>query len=78
MRGHFHFESALKEWENPPELPASDDPELPELGNCPQCRQPLNWDGIDETVAWCDTPGCKYDNGISEEANRELVRDGRA
>ena len=68
------FRYAQRAWEEPPEM--DDLPDLPEiipdLGDCPYCRKELAWDGEDDTVAWCETPGCKYDNGISEEDNRRV------
>ncbi len=49
-------------------------PTLSDLGTCPYCRKPLAWDGVDDTLAWCETPRCQYDNGIDEEENRERWR----
>lgn len=69
MKGDFYFHTAQHEWENPPELEAVS--EVSDVGTCPYCHKDLCWDGVDETLAWCETKGCKYDNGISEEANRE-------
>lgn len=49
--------------------------ELPDPGYCPWCRKDLAWDGINDSEAslpWCNTHGCQYDNGISEEENRRL------
>jgi len=64
------------------QLPDSyDEPEaptLPDLGTCPHCRTELAWDGLDDTKAWCPTPGCKYDNGLSETENRRLWQDGQS
>jgi len=71
MRGDYIFASAQRDWENPPELEEVKE-ELPDTGVCPHCRKDLAWDGVDDTIAWCATPRCKYDNGISEEANRIL------
>ena len=68
------FRYAQRSWEEPPEM--DDIPDLPEvlpnLGDCPYCRKELAWDGVDDTKAWCETPRCKYDNGISEEDNRRV------
>jgi len=72
VNGEHIFQSALKDFLDPPDFDEPDVPTLPPLGTCPQCRAQLEWDGVDDTKAWCPTPGCKYDNGISEEANREL------
>lgn len=68
------FESAERAWLEPPD----DEPEaptLPDHGTCPECRKELAWDGKDDTKAWCPTPGCKYDNGLSEEENRRLWKE---
>ena len=46
--------------------------ELPDVGTCPYCRKELEWDRVDDTKAWCTTPRCRYDNGVSEETNRRL------
>lgn len=69
MKGLFHLSSALQDWENPPELPEAV-PTLPTEGKCPFCKADLEWDGIDDTRAWCTTTGCAYDPSKSEESNR--------
>jgi hypothetical protein len=66
------FDQAQRQWEEEPEN-VSVAVKLPDLGTCPYCLKELHWDGYDDTSAWCETTGCKYDNGISEEANRSLV-----
>lgn len=78
MKGDFIFASALREWENPPELPEADPMALPDEGVCPFCHEDLTWDGIDDTRAECSTIGCKYDNSKSEEANRRTFLEGVA
>ena len=65
------FRYAQRAWEEPPEIEEVT-PEPPLTGHCPYCRKELAWDGVDDTLAWCETPGCKYDNGISEEDNRRV------
>lgn len=71
MKGDHIFHSALRTWAEPPELEPVDEPlTLTEEGVCPYCRVDLDWDGIDDTRAWCSTPGCPYDPTKSEAANR--------
>lgn len=73
MKGLFHYQNAQRAYEEPEDDDdESEAPTLPDFGICPHCRKDLAWDGLDDTKAWCLTTGCKYDNGISEESNREL------
>jgi hypothetical protein len=69
----YHYTQAARIWGSPPD---EDEPRLtlPDFGTCPCCRKPLHWDGVNEALAWCETPRCEYDNGISEEENREIWR----
>lgn len=71
MKGDYIFQSAERAWLDPPDHEPKA-PTLPDYGVCPYCRKDLPWDGLDDTKAWCETPGCRYDNGIDEEANRRL------
>lgn len=68
-----HYTQAARCWEEPPDDDAPR-PTLPDYGTCPYCRKELHWDGHNEALAWCETPLCGYDNGISEEENREIWR----
>jgi len=61
--------AALREFLEPPD----DEPlvlGLPDHGVCPGCRKDLEWDGVDDTVAWCSTTGCEYDRSLTEDENR--------
>lgn len=73
MREPCNFTSSQREWANHPEFY---EPELTliDYGTCPYCQKELAWDRVDDAIAWCETPGCKYDNGITEEENREIAQ----
>ena len=71
MKGDYIFQSAQREWENPTEFDESEQT-LHDYGICPHCRAELKWDGLDDTKAWCETKGCRYDNGLGEDENRRL------
>lgn len=73
MRGEHIFASAQRDWENPPELLRVDAQTLPDEGTCPHCRKPLQWDGLDDTKARCDTPNCVYNADLTEEENRRIA-----
>jgi hypothetical protein len=77
MRGEHIFASAQRDWESPPEFEDPKAPILPDEGTCPHCRNPLQWDGLDDTKAWCETQGCRYDNGLSEVENRRLWEESK-
>lgn len=70
MTDDFIFRSAQRQWESPPEFDEPDDEhELPDVSKCPFCRKDLGWDyELDEPK--CETPGCSYDNGLTDEENR--------
>lgn len=73
MRGEYIYQQAQRAFEEPEDL--DDIPlQLPEIWVCPDCGKDLAWDGVNDTLSWCETPGCKYDNGISVDANRERWR----
>lgn len=76
MKGDHIFESAQREWENPPEFGEVTD--RPEHGICPYCLTHLEYGEEGTEQVRCLTKDCKFDAAKTENQNRDewLARQG--
>jgi hypothetical protein len=73
MKCDFYFSAAQRRFEEPEDFYEPEEERAVPFGVCPYCKKDLNWTDENEAFPWCETPGCKYDNGLMEDKNRELA-----